>query len=164
MKGISPLIASVLLISITVVTSIFLSGWLSTITTSQTKVIQNTTQTRLQCQYADLYVKNANYTCNNNCTAGTLHTTTLTVVNSGKKTLTIDTIYLRNTTGVVTALALNETKVLNVGDSLVISNTTRATCAGINRSIELITVTSLNCPTTAYDSTESSEITYVTCG
>ncbi len=164
MKGVSPLIASVLLVVITVVAAIFISGWLSTITTSQTKVIRNNTQTQLQCQYADLYIKNANYTCNNNCTGGTLHITTLTAVNSGKKTLAIDSIYLRNNTGVVTALTLNETKTLNVGDTLVISNTTRATCTGINRSIELITVSSLNCPMTAFDSVESSEITYVACG
>lgn len=163
MKGISPLIASVLLIVITVAASTVLSGWLSTTTTTQTREIQNNTKTQLQCQYADLYVKNANYTCNNDCTTGTLHTMTLTVVNSGKKTLAIDSIYVGNTTGVVTALALNETKTLNVGDSVVVSNTTRATCFGINGSIELITINSLNCPTTAYDSIEGSEVTYVKC-
>ena len=164
MKGISPLIASVLLVVITVVTSIFLSSWLSTTTTSQSNAIQNTTQTQLQCQYADLYIKSANYTCNNNCTTGTQHVTSATIVNSGKKTLSINSIFIRNTTGVITSLPLNETKTLNVGDSLVISNTTRSTCSGINNSIELITVNSLNCPTTAFDSIEGSEITYFSCG
>lgn len=163
MKGISPLIASVLLVVITVVASIFISGWLSTTTRTQSNVIRNNTQTQLQCQYADLYIKTANYTCNNNCTTGTLHTTSMTVANSGKKTLTFDSIYIRNTTGVVTVLALNETKILNVGDTLAISNTTRATCTGINNSIELITINSLNCPT-AFDSIDGSEVTYVTCG
>ncbi|HLC76956.1 MAG TPA: hypothetical protein VJH04_02010 [archaeon] len=164
MKGISPLIASVMLIVITVAVSTLLSGWLSTTTTSQTRNIQNTTQTHLQCQYADLYIKNATYTCNNNCTTGTQHTTSITVVNSGKKTLAIDSIYIRNTTGIVTLLSLNETKTLNVGDALVVSNTTRATCTGINRSIELITVSSLNCPSTAYDSLEGPEVVYSSCG
>ena len=164
MKGISPLIASVLLVVITVVASTLLSSWLSTTTRTQTQAIQNSTQSQLQCQYADLYIKNATYACNNNCTTGTLHTTTVTVVNSGKKTLSFNTVYIRNTTGVITSLPLNETKTLNVGDALTVSNTTRATCTGINNSIELITVSSMNCPTTAYDSIESSEITYVTCG
>ena len=163
MKGISPLIASVLLVVITVVASTLLSSWLSTTTRTQTQSIQNNTQAQLQCQYADLYIKNATYTCNNNCTTGTLHTTTVTVVNSGKKTLSFNSIFIRNTTGVITSLALNETKTLNVGDALTVSNTTRATCNGINNSIELITVSSMNCPTTAYDSIESSEITYATC-
>ena len=164
MKGISPLIASVFLVIITVVVSTLLSGWLSTTTRAQTQVIQNKTQTQLQCQYADLYIKNATYACNNNCTTGTLHTTTVTVVNSGKKTLAFSTLYVRNTTGVITSLDLNETKTLNVGDALTVSNVTRATCTGINGTIEFITVSSINCPTTAYDSIEGSEVAYVTCG
>ena len=164
MKGISPLIAAVFLVVITVVASTLISGWLSTLTRTQTQTIQNNTQTRLQCQYADLYIKNVTYTCNNNCTTGTLHTTTVTVVNSGKKNLAFDSIFIRNTTGVITALSLNETKTLNVGDALTVSNITRATCVGINRSIEFVTVNSINCPTTAYDSIEGAEVVYTTCG
>ena len=163
MKGISPLIAAVFLVLITVVTSIFISGWLSTTTSTQAKQIRNNTNTQLQCQYADLYIKNATYNCGGNCTTGTQHTTTVTVVNSGQKALTFDRMFVRNTTGIVTALIFNETKTLNIADALTVSNATRATCTGINNSIDRITLSSMACSSTAFDSIESADIVYSSC-
>lgn len=162
-KGISPLIAAVFLVIITVVGSILLSGWLSTTSTTQAGAIRNSTIVKLQCQYADIYIKNATYNCGLNCTTGTQHTTTLTVVNSGKKTITIDRLFIRNTTGFVTALLLNESKTITVGDALSVTNTTRATCVGINNSIEVVEVSSIECPSTAYDSLDSGDIVYTSC-
>jgi flagellin-like protein len=163
MKGVSPLIAAVMLIVITVAASILISGWLSTTTTAEAEKIRNQTNVQLQCQYADIYIKNATYDCDLNCTEGTQHSLTVTVVNSGKKTVTFDTAYVRNTTGVVTALVFNETKTLNVADALTVSNSTRATCSGINNTIESITINSITCPSTAYASIQSSDITYTNC-
>ena len=163
MKGVSSLLAAVLLVLITIVASVFLSGWLSTTSSTQAERIRNNTNTRLQCQFADMYIKNVTYSCGGNCTTGTQHTTTVNIVNSGKKSLSISSIYILNTTGVVTVLNLNETKTLRVSDSLTISNITRATCSGINNSIEAVTVSSLNCPATAYDSADSGRITYASC-
>ena len=162
MKGVSALISSVLLVLMAVVASVFISGWLSSTSTFEAEKIRNNSNTQLQCQYADMYIKNATYNCGGNCTTGTQHTTTVTVVNSGKKAISFDRIQLQNTTGIVTALILNETKTLNVGDVLSISNTTRDTCSGINNSIEVITVNSINCPSTAYDSIRTG-ITYASC-
>lgn len=162
-KGISPLIAAVFLVIITVVSSIFLSGWLSTTSTFQAGKIRNNTLTQLQCQYADLYIKNATYDCGLNCTTGTQHAASITVVNSGKKAITIDRLHIRNTTGIVTTLLLNETKSIGVGNAMTVSNTTRATCTGINNSIELIEVSSIECPATAYDSLDSGDLIYNSC-
>lgn len=163
MKGISPLIAAVLLVVITVVASIFLSGWLSTTTSFQSRTIRNNTIAQLQCQYADLYIKNATYDCGLNCTTGTQHTTTVTVVNSGKRTVTIDRLYLRNASGIVTSLLLNESKTISVGNALTVTNTTRDTCTGINNTIELVEVNSMECPSTAYDSLDRRGILYNNC-
>ncbi|MBS3051488.1 MAG: hypothetical protein J4400_05055 [Candidatus Aenigmarchaeota archaeon] len=163
MKGISPLIAAVFLVIITVVASIFLSSWLSTTSTLQAGKIRNNTLTQLQCQYADIFIKNATYDCGLNCTTGTQHTTTLTVVNSGKRNINIDRLHIRNSTGFVTSLLLNETKTITVGNSLSITNTTRATCTGINNSIEVIEVSSIECASTAYDSLDSGDIIYTSC-
>ena len=163
MKGISPLIAAVFLVIITVVASIFLSGWLSTTATFQSKNIRNSTLTQLQCQYADIYIKNATYDCGLNCTTGTQHTASVTVVNSGKRTMTIDRLHIRNTTGTVTSLLLNETKTISVGNSLSITNTTRSTCTGINNSIESIEVSSIECSSTAYDTLDTGDIIYSNC-
>ena len=88
-KGISPLIAAVFLVIMTVVASTLLSGWLSSTASFQSSQIRNNTVTQLQCQYADIYIKNATYNCGLNCTTGTQHTTTVTVVNSGKKSINI---------------------------------------------------------------------------
>lgn len=162
-KGISPLIAAVFLVIMTVVASTLLSGWLSTTATFQSNRIRNNTIVQLQCQYADMYIKNATYNCGLNCTTGTQHTTTLTVVNSGKKTISIDRLHIRNTTGVVTSLLLNETKTISVGNALSITNTTRDTCTGINNSIELAEVSSIECPANAYDSLDSVDIIYTSC-
>ena len=163
MKGVSSLIAAVLLVLITITASVFLSGWLSSTSSGEATRIRNNTNTQLQCQYADIYIKNVTYDCGGNCTTGTQHTTTVTVVNSGKKSVSINSIYAMNTTGVVTALNLNETKIISVSDALTVSNTTRATCSGINGSLELVTISSLSCPATAYDSADSGRIVYTNC-
>src|SRR3989338_7656270 len=101
MKGVSAMLASAILVLITVVATIYVSGWLSTLSSSTASEVRNNTNTQLQCQYADIYIKNATYNCGGNCTTGTQHTTTLTIVNSGKKTVSIDGMFLRNTTGYV---------------------------------------------------------------
>lgn len=163
MKGISPLIAAVLLVAITVGISTLLASWLSTTSSDTATKLRNNTNVQLQCQYADIYVKNATYNCGGNCTTGTQHTSEITVVNSGKKTLSIDRFFLRNTSGDVTQLLLNETRTLNVGDALTVSNTTRATCSGINNSIELVTLSSMECPSTAYDSLDGADVTFNSC-
>src|SRR3989338_2343251 len=163
MKGVSSMIAAVLLVLITIVASVFLSGWLTSTSSAQAERIKNNTNTQLQCQFADMYIKNVTYSCGGNFTTGTQHTTTVTLVNSGKKSLSISSIYILNTTGVVTVLNLNETKTLSVSDALTITNTSRDTCSGINGSIEAVTVSSLNCPATAYDSADSGRITYASC-
>lgn len=163
MKGISPLIAAVLLVAITVGISTLLASWLSTTSSDTATKLRNNTNVQLQCQYADMYVKNATYNCDGNCTTGTQHTTTITVVNSGKKTIAFDRFFIRNTSGDVTQLLVNETRTLNVGDALTVSNTTRATCSGINNSIELITISSIECPATAYDSLDGGDVTFTSC-
>ncbi len=163
MKGASVLMASVVLVLITVVASIFLSGWMSTTTTAQTDRIKNDTETQLKCQFADIYIKNATYNCNSDCAAGTAHTLSLTVVNSGKKGVLVNTMYIRNTTGHVTALLLNETKTLNVGDMLTVQNVTSTSCTGINNTIEVISMSTITCPATAYDSIQGGDVTYINC-
>lgn len=163
MKGVSVFLASTLLILMTIVASVFVSGWLSTTTSTQAETIRNQSSAKLQCQYADIYIKNATYSCGGNCTTGTQHTTTITIVNSGKKSVSADRLHIRNTTGIVTTLLFNETKALSVGDALTVSNTTRDSCSGINNSIELITVSSITCPSTAYDSIEGADVTYTSC-
>ncbi len=162
MKGVSSLIASVMLVLITIVASMFISGWLTSTTTTQTSAIKNATYNQLQCQFADIYVKNATYNCNADCSGGIQHTASVTVVNSGKRAVSIDRIYLRNTTGSVTTLNLLPIT-LKVSDITEISNVSTGDCSGINNSIEFVSITTTNCPNTAYDNYEGNQVVYLNC-
>ena len=64
MKGISPLIASVLLIAITVAIATLVSGWISTVTRSTQVAAENKTTEAVECTAAaivieDVYVQDA---------------------------------------------------------------------------------------------------------
>jgi hypothetical protein len=84
------------------------------------------------------------------------------VVNSGKRALTFDTIYIRNTTGVTTTLSVPSTT-LKVGDIATLANASFDSCDGIKNAIEFVTVNTINCPSTAYDNLEGSMVVYTNC-
>lgn len=160
-KGISPMLSAVLLIVIAVAASVVVSSWVSSISEEQASNIQNTTQTKLGCQFADMFIKNVTYNCNNDCSAGTAHNTTLFITNSGKKTLRINNIAIQNTTGSIFSLVTNED--IAVGDTIRVSNVSSETCNGINNSIEDVIVTSPTCPETASDRFPGTEVIFLNC-
>ena len=163
MKGISPLLSSVLLIAIIVSSSLVISQWSSELSSSQATKIANQTNERLSCQFANLYVKNATLFCNNNCNFGTRHTINISVVNSGKRSVQIDSFALRNTTGNLTVFMLNETKIIQPDATIVATNVTFDNCSPFNRTIDRLVINSLNCPANAYDSFPGSSVDYVAC-
>jgi flagellin-like protein len=61
MKGISPLIASVLLIAFTVAVGGILSIWLVGFTTTNTNIISEQTTDELECSYAAVSIRNLRY-------------------------------------------------------------------------------------------------------
>ena len=93
-----------------------------------------------------------------------MHTTVVTVVNSGKKQVGIDSILLQNTTGSIFNLKTNVTQNLNIGETTTLSNVSLGSCNGINRTIDKLIVSSINCPVSASDSLSGGSITYVECG
>jgi len=163
MKGISPLLSAVLLVSIVVGMSLIISQWSSALSKSQGSEITNKTQERLSCQFANLYVRNATLFCNNDCSAGTMHTVNVSIVNSGKRNVEISSFVLRNTTGNLTVFSLNETKSIQAGSSLTVTNVTYDNCAPFNNTVDRLIVSSLNCPSNAYDSFPGSSIAYAAC-
>ncbi len=162
MKGASAIVASVMLVLIAVVASVFISGWLSNTTERETATIKNSTMEQIQCQYADIYIRSAAYDCGGNCSENNAHTTTVTVVNSGKRALSMDRIFIANTTGSVSELMLNETTTLDVGDTKILANVTSSSCDGINHTIEYIRASTITCPN-AYDNFEGGRMTYQNC-
>src|SRR3989344_2847998 len=161
MKGSSALIASVMLVLIAIAASAFVSGWLTSTTEKETSTIRNSTKQQLECQYADLYVREATYNCSANCAAGITHTINVTVANAGKKAVSVDRVSVVNTTGSVTEFTITP-KTLDVGDTVPLDNVNTQSCSGINRTIEYLRVASTNCPN-AYDNFDGSGITFVNC-
>ncbi|MDI6721714.1 MAG: hypothetical protein QMD85_04950 [Candidatus Aenigmarchaeota archaeon] len=162
-KGVSPLISTVLLIAIAVSASLIVSQWSSALSRSQSLEITNKTHERLSCQFANLYIKNVTFFCNNNCAAGTRHTINVSVINSGKRNIELSSFALRNTTGNLTVFSLNETKNIQSGATLLLVNVTFDNCSPFNGTVDRVIVSSLNCPDDAYDSFPGSSVAYAGC-
>ena len=147
-RGISAYLAAVLLVLFTVVISTMVGAWLSSLSEKEAGEIRNTTKTKLSCQYAYLSISSALFNCSGNCAAGTSHNLTLQLRNSGSVSLNVDSIYVRNATGNMTTLSLNETKVLSAGSVITLENISVSDCTWFNSSarLEKITVNAMNCP------------------
>ncbi len=83
MKGISPLLSGTLFILITVVVATLVAGWLTVLSEERSESLQNTTGQRLRCEYADLFIDNIHYNCNNNCFTGVPYGLNATIKNGG---------------------------------------------------------------------------------
>ncbi len=95
MKGISPLIAAVLLIAFTVSIATIVMGWFSTITRETTTTVSNKTTEAVSCSNAQISIEEVYVT------AGSLATGSARVVvkNTGFQTLGITSLQILNTTG-----------------------------------------------------------------
>ena len=161
-KGVSVLMSAVLLIAITVLISLITADFLSKTAKGRTQEIADTAKEKLECQFANLYIRNLSLDCNNNCASGTNHMVTATVVNSGKKSIKVEGIYIRNTTGSLFVFGTGQ-KELNASDVLTISNSSTVTCGGINRTIDNVIISSNNCPSSAFDTYPGSEVVFLNC-
>ncbi len=163
MRGIDNLISAVIVLAIAVVIAAFVSGWLGTFSQERATAIKNTTTQQITCQFADMFIRNVTYNCNSNCASGTAHTLVITLVNSGKKAISLSNVVLQNSTGALTTLSFNETKVINVGGQITTTNITSSQCHGINKTIDYVKISSLNCPLNAADSLPGSNIIWLNC-
>ncbi|MEM7819662.1 MAG: hypothetical protein QXD48_02430 [Candidatus Aenigmatarchaeota archaeon] len=163
MKGVNIFLSAVLLILLTVVIASFVFNWITTLSTERSESIKNTTKERLGCQFADMYIINATYDCNGDCSSGIIHRVNVSISNSGKKALEISRIVIQNTTGSIFNYNINETKILSVGETLTITNVSTDTCDGINKTIEKIIVSSNNCPNQAFDSIPGKDVIFINC-
>ncbi len=117
MKGISPLLAAVLLIAITVALATLIMGWMSTITrTSQVKV-ENKTLQAIDCSAAGVSIQEVYITAGN----GT-GTASVVVMNTGQSNdLIIQSAQMLNTTGGNFAGSGTPIQDFDVGDTETIS-------------------------------------------
>lgn len=162
-KGISHFLSAALLVMMVVVISTIVAGWVNTLSRSQTATIRNTTTEQLNCQFADLYIRNATYNCSGNCSSGNNHNVTVSVTNNGKRAVNITTVVVRNDTGSTYSYDLGSVYTINTGTTVTVSNVSTTTCTGINNTIEFIEIVSVNCPGNAYDKLPESSVTYLSC-
>ncbi len=163
-KGVSLMISAILLIGLALTLGLITSDFVRGLSKERTQQLTNITKEKLNCQFANLYIRNASFDCNNNCTSGISHTFQVTIVNSGKKAVQIDNLYLRNTTGALFTFYTNGSRELNASEVLTISNISTSSCNDINRTIDRVIVSSINCPDTAFDSMPGSDVAFSRCG
>ena len=162
-KGVSVMISAVLLVAITVLLTMITADFLTKTSKTTTQQVVDTQRTKLECQFANLYIKNISLDCNSNCAAGTSHTLTATLVNSGKKAISVEGMYVKNNTGSLFVFGTDGSRELNASDVLTISNVSTVACGGMNRTIDTVTISSTNCPGTAYDAYPGSEVAFLNC-
>lgn len=147
-KGISPLIATILLIAFVIAVGGILSGWLISFTKERTEEARIRGETDIKCSYASLYISDADW----NSTDEKL---SLTVENTGSEDLSdfdVTVIYSNNSAFTV---EVGPSVTLSPGDVQIFYNDTGlSNCAQISQVI----LKSNTCPTDARDRIVQSDI------
>jgi len=99
MKGISQFLAATLIILITVGVSIIVANFIISTAQERSSTVANVTKQRLQCQFADLFIKNVTFDCNSNCFVGVPHRVNATIENIGTIAIELSNIITRMNTG-----------------------------------------------------------------
>jgi len=147
-KGISPLIAVVLLIAFVIAVGSILSGWFVSFTKERVSQAKEKGETDITCSYANLYISDADW----NNTLGKL---SLTVENTGSEDLSdfrMVVIYSNNT--VDTLRVLPETTLSPGGYEIFYNQSGIGPCSDISQVI----FKSNTCPVDAKDEIESTDI------
>jgi hypothetical protein len=164
MKGLHTMLSATLLLMIVVAISVVVFNWVANLSKDQSDNLRNSTTEQLGCQFADMYIlsNSVQYNCSGSCAAGVSHNLTLAIRNNGKRALEFSKVSLRNTTGSVFSYSITPI-IINSGEDATINSISNNTCTGINNTIDAVTITSVNCPGTAFDSFQGNEVRYVNC-
>ncbi len=152
-KAVSPLIASVLLISITLTVVYIIANWVPSFTSGQAQIIAGKSDSEIQCSSAGLAIDNASY----NCTSGKL---SLEGYNSGTKDLSNFAIQLLLTNGSSYSLNAAPNVTVYSGESQSFYNSSANVSFSL---IDRIVMRSLTCPATAKSALEAAKITAYGC-
>jgi len=152
-KAVSPLIATVLLVSITLTAIFILSSWSVNFATKQTGLIGDKSDTQIQCSSAGLAIDNVSY----NCTSGKLM---MEAYNSGTKDLSDFRIQVLLKNGSSYTVNTEPNATVYSSDTQVFYNSTiNVTFSQIDRVILKSNV----CPSTARSGLEAAKITGYGC-
>lgn len=167
MKAVSNLVTAALLIIITLAIATIISGWVLTFSHQRAGAIENQTEKKLNCVYASMYIYNASYQGNCNCSAGE-HNLTITIKNNGNINLDFSKAYIVTATGDSYVFTFDRTTV-EVGEIKSFINKTLQgdpsyNCTPFNETskIDHIEITSLTCPFT--DKLDGEDLIMDVCG
>jgi len=147
-KGISPLIATILLIAFVIAVGGILSGWMISFTKERTEEARTKGETDIKCSYSSLYISDANWNSSQTKLS-------LTAENTGSEDLTdFRMIVVYNNNSAFTLLATPASTALNPGDVEVFYNDTVSDCDDISEVI----LKSNTCPNDARDSILQTDI------
>ncbi len=142
-KGISPLIAAVLLIAFTIAIATVIMGWMSTTTRATTGTITTKTATAVDCSDASIQIKHVYI--NNNTSDG------IFVCNTGFKDLTVDGVIYSTTGATCDGTAAN----ISAGACGMVSS---PSCSAVNASTFDRAVVSTDCGGVTDTLTDSSYV------
>ncbi|MEM7826998.1 MAG: archaellin/type IV pilin N-terminal domain-containing protein [Candidatus Aenigmatarchaeota archaeon] len=128
MKGVSPLIAAVLLIAFTVSVAMIIMGWLSTFARTTTTNISEATETAVGCGTAGVNIEHV-YVSG---TSGTIIVRNTGFIDLQVNGMIVNTTGGTCTTSSATSIAKGETKALSLSGCAGITGTT---CTGFSRAI-----------------------------
>ncbi len=153
MKAVSALIASVLLLAITLTIVFIISNWSTSFTAKQTGIIQGGSDTQIQCSSAGLAIDNVSY----NCTSGKLM---MEAYNSGTKDLYDLKMQVLLGNGSSYTLNAEPNATMYSGDTQIVYNSSINVTFSL---IDRVVLKSRNCPLTAKSELDSSKITGYGC-
>jgi flagellin-like protein len=136
MKGLSPIIATILLVIIAVAVAAMVVNWQSLFLPQYAAGLANESRTQLQCMRAGMSVESVTYDCNNDCSEGVNHILTLNVRNIGDISLPVNSVYLVNNIGETFSFATGRT--VDMDQNVQIVNISSSGCAGINKSVSAV--------------------------
>lgn len=147
-KGVSPLIAAVLLIAFTLAIGGFMSTWLQQISKSQTETA--TKNSDAGCSYLNINVNNATFNASGN------NRLLLTIENAGTRNAVVDKIRVTGANLNTTTYSnpTNFTGTLNSGDEIIVALTINTTYIPVISGVRIIPA---DCPQSAI-SVKGSEI------
>lgn len=151
-KGLSPLIATVLLIAIVMTTYGVLSGWAKDFARSMSTTIGERSKTKIRCSDSSLYIENGSYNATNDKLSVRMY-------NNGYETLKnfeLRLVLSNETVKEYSILPANVT--LTPGEVEIFYNSSISTC-----NINEIIVFSSTCPIYSKDSIKSGDINFYNC-
>ena len=159
MKGLDPLVATVVLIIIAVAVAATVANWQSWFLPRYAESIASESRSALQCSRAGIALENMTFDCSGNCLPGVQHTLAAKIRNIGDISLPLYRLVLENAAGEVLEFPLDT--ILPIDRALDYTNTSTVDCQAFSRSVARVVVTTA-C-TSMPSAFDGSIITWINC-